>query len=192
MIAEFQTYCRTLTHLTNEEIDQICALAIPATLQKGEDMLKQGQVCRHKTFIIKGLLRSYGTSADGVEYILQFSSAHSWILDPESYHLQTAAKFNISAIERTDVLQWNKEEFDRLLQEIPALDKYSQQMASKFNYTGRQRLFTTLSSTPEEKYEDFVRNNPELLSRIPLHMIAAYLGMSLKTLTRIRHAQLHR
>lgn len=192
MIAEFQTYCRTLTHLRQDEIDQICALAIPGTLQKGEDLLKQGQVCRHKTFIIKGLLRNYGISADGTEYILQFSSEHTWTLDPESYHLQTAAKFNITAVERTDVLQWNKEEFDRLLHNIPALDRYSQQMASKFNYSGRQRLFTTLSSTPEEKYDDFVRNNPALLSRLPLHMIAAYLGMSLKTLTRIRHAQLHK
>lgn len=192
MIAEFQTYCRTLTHLRQDEIDQICALAVPRTLQKGEDLLKQGQVCRHKTFIIRGLLRNYGAAADGTEYILQFSSEHTWTLDPESYHLQTAAKFNITAVERTDVLQWNKEEFDRLLHNIPALNNYSQQIASKFNYSGRQRLFTTLSSTPEEKYDDFVRNNPALLSRLPLHMIAAYLGMSLKTLTRIRHAQLHK
>lgn len=192
MIAEFQTYCRTLTHLTDQEIDRICTLAIPGTIQKGQDLLTQGQICRHKTFIIKGLLRSYGTAADGAEYILHFSPEHSWTLDPESYHLKTATKFNITAVERTDVLQWNKEDFDRLLQEIPALDKYSQQMVSKFNYTGRQRLFTTLSSTPEEKYDDFVRNNPELLLRLPLHMIAAYLGMSLKTLTRIRHAQFHR
>ncbi|RFM35176.1 Crp/Fnr family transcriptional regulator [Chitinophaga silvisoli] len=192
MIPEFQTYCRTLTNLTSEEVDQICAFAIPRSLHRGENLLQQGQVCRHKTFVIKGLLRSYGTAADGAEYILQFSSENNWILDPESYHLQTATKFNISAIERADVLQWNKEDFDRLLKDIPALDRYSQQLASRNNYNSRQRLFTTLSSTPEEKYEDFVRNNPELLPRIPLHMIAAYLGMSLKTLTRIRHAQLHR
>lgn len=192
MIAEFQTYCRTMTHLTPEEIDQVCTLATPRTLQKNEDLLKQGQICRHKTFIIKGLLRSYGTAADGTEYILHFSPERSWTLDPESYHLLTATRFNITAIERTDVLQWNKEAFDRLLREIPALDRYSQQIVSKSNYTGRHRLFTTLSSTPEEKYDDFVRNNPGLLPRLPLHMIAAYLGMSLKTLTRIRHAQLHR
>lgn len=192
MIAEFQTYCRTLTNLTAQEVEQICAYAIPKSLQKGEVLLQQGQVCRHKTFIIKGLLRSYGTAADGAEYILQFSPEFNWILDPESYHLQTATNFNISAIERADVLQWNKQDFDRLLKEIPALDSYSQQLASRNNYNSRQRLFTALSSTPEEKYEDFVRNNPALLSRLPLHMIAAYLGMSLKTLTRIRHAQLHR
>jgi CRP/FNR family transcriptional regulator len=53
-------------------------------------------------------------------------------------------------------------------------------------------LFTALSATPEEKYEEFVRTFPDLLSRLPLHMIAAYLGISLKTLTRIRAAQLHR
>jgi len=192
MIAEFQAYCRTLTLLSDEEIERITAFAVPRTLPRGEHLLQQGQVCRHKTFIIKGLLRNYGTAADGTEYILQFSSAHQWILDPESYHLQSASKFKIAAIERTDVLQWPKAEFDTLLNEMPALNTYSQQLVSRINYTGRQRLFTTLSGTPEEKYDDFVINNPDLLSRVPLHMIAAYLGMSLKTLTRIRHAQLHR
>lgn len=192
MITEFQAYCRTLTLLSEEEIEGICALAVPRSLQRGEQLLQQGQVCRHKTFIAKGLLRTYGTAADGSEYILHFSQEGSWTLDPESYHLQSAAQFNISAIERTDVLQWPKAAFDTLLKEIPALSTYSQQLVSRIHFTGRQRLFTALSGTPEEKYDDFVRNNATLLPRIPLHMIAAYLGMSLKTLTRIRHAQLHR
>jgi len=62
----------------------------------------------------------------------------------------------------------------------------SEQLINRSNFNNRQRIFATLSSTPEEKYEDFVRTSPDLLARLPLHMIAAYLGISLKTLTRIR------
>jgi CRP-like cAMP-binding protein len=155
-------------------------------------LLQQGQVCRYKTFIIKGLLRSFGTAADGSEPILQFSPENSWTLDAESYHLQSPSLFNIAAVERSELLLWTKADFDRLLIEIPELNNFSQQVISSNNYSNRHRLFTTLSATPEEKYEYFVRTFPDLLARLPLHMIAAYLGISLKTLTRIRHAQIHR
>lgn len=192
MVSEFETYLRTNTSLSSEDIEGISSTAIHRSLQRNELLLQEGQVCRHKTFIISGLLRTYGVGADGGEHILQFSPEYSWTLDAESYDHQKPSLFNIGAIERSEVLLWTKTDFDRLLSDIPGLRAFSQQLISRTNHSGRQRLFTALSATPEEKYEDFVRNSPNLLSRLPLHMIAAYLGMSLKTLTRIRHAQVHR
>jgi CRP-like cAMP-binding protein len=192
MTSVFDTYLRTCTSLNNAEIEQIISAAKPVSLQRNEALLQQGQVCRHKTFIVKGLLRIYGIGADGGEHILYFSSENGWTLDPESYHQQTPSQFTIAAIERSELLLWTKPDFDRLLQEIPELTILSEQLINRSHFSNRQRLFTTLSSTPEEKYEDFVRTFPDLLARLPLHMIAAYLGISLKTLTRIRHAQVRR
>jgi ribosomal protein L10 len=87
---------------------------------------------------------------------------------------------------------WAKDEFDTLLEELPVLKELSLQLISRSGHNNRQRLFTALSASPEEKYDSFVQQYPELLSRLPLHMIAAYLGISLKTLTRIRHSRLPR
>jgi CRP/FNR family transcriptional regulator, anaerobic regulatory protein len=192
MTTGFETYLRTQVSLGDADIEQIVSAAKRRSLQRNELLLQQGQVCRHKTFVTKGLLRNFGTAADGSESILQFSPENSWTLDAESYHLLTPSQFSIAAVERSEVLQWNKAEFDRLLNDIPLLNSFSQQLVSRNNYSSRNRLFTTLSATPEEKYEFFVKTYPDLLARLPLHMIAAYLGISLKTLTRIRHSQIHR
>jgi CRP-like cAMP-binding protein len=48
------------------------------------------------------------------------------------------------------------------------------------------RLLVNISSTPEDKYLYFIKNHPELLNRVPLHMIASYLGISRETLSRVR------
>ena len=192
MSNSFQTYLRTNTNLTGDDIERICAAAMLRTLHRNEFLLQEGQVCRHKIFVVNGLLRNYGIIDDGSEHILQFSPKHSWTLDVESYDQQTPSQYNIAAVERSEVLLWTKSDFDFLLSDIPAFKALSQQLISRNIYNSRQRLLTALSATPEEKYEDFVRNFPELLSRLPLHMIASYLGISLKTLTRIRHAQIHR
>ena len=192
MTTGFEAYLRARTSLTDAEIEQIVLAAKPVSLQRNEALLQQGQVCRHKAFIVKGLLRIYGTGADGSEHILYFAPETNWAVEAESYHHQTPSLFTIAAIERTDVLLWSKPEFDRLLKDIPELNTLSEQLVTRSNISNRHRLFSTLSATPEEKYEDFVKTWPNLLARLPLHMIAAYLGISLKTLTRIRHAQVRR
>jgi CRP-like cAMP-binding protein len=192
MTSGFETYLRTHTNLTGEQIERIVSTAKPRLLQRNEFLLQQGQVCRYKTFIVKGLLRIYGTVADGSEHILQFSPENSWTVDGESYEFQTPSVFNIAAVERSEVLLWTRAEFNQLLTDIPEMSTFSQQLISRSNYSGRQRLFIALSASPEEKYENFVKTYPNLLGRLPLHMIAAFLGMSLKTLTRIRHAQVRR
>jgi CRP-like cAMP-binding protein len=192
MTTGFDTYLRTRSNLNEAEIERIVSAAKPVSLQRNEALLQQGQVCRHKIFIIKGLLRIYGIGTDGSEHILLFAPENGWAVEAESYHQQSPSQFSIAAIERSEVLLWTKPDFDRLLQEIPNLTILSEQLITRSNFSNRQRLFATLSSTPEEKYEDFVRTFPDLLSRLPLHMIAAYLGISLKTLTRLRHAQVRR
>jgi CRP/FNR family transcriptional regulator len=192
MTTGFETYLRTKTSLSDAEIELTVSTAKLRSLHRNELLLQQGQICRHKTFIVKGLLRTFGTGTDGSEHILIFSPENSWTLDAESYHLQSPSQFNIAAVERSEILQWTKPDFDRLLTNVPALNSFSQHLISSNNYSSRHRLFTALSATPEEKYENFVRTFPDLLPRLPLHLIASYLGISLKTLTRIRHAQLHR
>jgi len=79
-----------------------------------------------------------------------------------------------------------------LLADIPQLKSFAERLISRNIYSSRQRLLTALSATPEEKYHEFTQSFPDLLARLPLHMIASYLGISIKTLTRIRQAQLRR
>ncbi|HEX8348877.1 MAG TPA: Crp/Fnr family transcriptional regulator, partial [Hymenobacter sp.] len=54
-----------------------------------------------------------------------------------------------------------------------------------FNAT-QNRIHAAISYSAEEKYQDFLRTSPHLVNRVPLAMIASYLGMTAETLSRIR------
>ena len=192
MSDEFETYFRAHISPDGVDIDRIRSLAVHKPLQRNELLLREGEICRYKIFVLKGLLRTFGTAADGSEHILQFSPEQSWTLDVESYDRQQPARYNIAAIESSEVLLWAKADFDDLLAGIPQLRSFSQQLISHNIYSSRQRILTALSATPEEKYHEFIQSFPDHLARLPLHMIASYLGISIKTLTRIRQAQLRR
>ncbi|SDF87694.1 cAMP-binding domain of CRP or a regulatory subunit of cAMP-dependent protein kinases [Dyadobacter soli] len=189
MHTEFENYLAAQTDLSLDTIRHIESTAALRQLNRNEVLLSAGEICRHKVFIASGMLRSYHLRTDGSEHILQFSPQHSWTLDVESYDKQAPSLINIEAVERSTVLLWTKPDFDKLLKEIPALKKFSEALIARTIYHNRNRILTILSGTPEERYADFITAYPDYLARLPLRMVAAYLGISLKTLTRIRHAQ---
>lgn len=190
MSDNFKTYLQANTGLDDAGITQMMLFAVSRKLQKNEFVLHEGDVCRQKIFVVSGLLRAFNMTMDGSEHIVRFSQENSWIIDKESYDRQVPARTSISAVEPSHILTWNKADFEKLNQELPALKQFTTQITADNIYLNSQRLLTTLSATPEEKYQDFIQNNPGLLLRVPLKMIAAYLGVSLRTLDRIRHAQL--
>lgn len=178
--------------LSDEDINLISSAAAVKHVQKKELLLKAGEVCRFKTFINHGFLRTYRIDDEGNEHILQFSSEQNWTTEGESYANATPSAYYIDALEDSELLMWTKEGFERLLGTIPALKIFSEQLIFNNLHTSRNRLYKAISLSPEEKYEDFVKTYPGILQRVPLRMIASYLGVSLKTLTRIRQAQLQK
>nr|WP_067062181.1 Crp/Fnr family transcriptional regulator [Mucilaginibacter sp. L294] len=192
MIAEFKRYIKEKVKLSEEDLELIRSVAVEKIVRRKQLLLQQGEVCRYKIFICKGLLRTYRTREDGSEHVMMFSPETWWATDPESLNNQTPSFYYIDALEDSEVLLWTKKDFAMLCAKIPALKSYSEKLISTNLNIGRQRIFSALSATPEEKYDEFVASYPNIFARIPLHMVASYLGVSLKTLSRIRQAQLKR
>lgn len=190
MHTEFEIYLKTQAGLSEEVIRRISDLAISKTLRRNEYLFNAGEICRNKIFVVKGLIRMFNTTSDGNEHILQFSPENTWTLDVESYDKQIPSLVSINAIESSTVLLWQKDDFNTLLQDIPELKKLSERLISQNIYYNRHRMITTLGATPEDRYNDFLKTFPHLQSRLPLRMVASYLGISLKTLNRIRHSQI--
>ena len=192
MFKDFEKYMQGKAELTTEELQQISDASIPKKIRKKHYLLQEGDISRHRAFVCKGCLRMYRATEDGSEHILRFVPENWWAADAESFITGVAAKTNIQALEDSEVLLWTKEGFDELLRTIPTLKTWSEQLLTK-NITAHQnRIYSNISSTAGEKYQDFITAYPDIYNRVPLHMIASYLGLSSKTLTRIRQQAMHR
>ena len=75
---------------------------------------------------MKGLLRNYRIVENGYEYIVRFADAGTWTTDPESYYSKLPSKYNIDAIEPSEVIMFNRDDFEALKQMIPALTTFSE------------------------------------------------------------------
>jgi CRP-like cAMP-binding protein len=153
--------------------------------------LKAGDVCRYNTFVLSGCLRAFRIGKDGSEHICAFAPESSWMSDPVSLLTGNPAASSIEAIETCELIQWSVENFRLLQQEIPAFFVLQETIRINSFKENQNRIYRLLSNTAEENFRHYLQAFPQLHNRVPLHMIAAYLGVTRETLTRIRASVVH-
>lgn len=192
MFEAFENYLHDKASLTREELSMLRAVSIAKTLRKRQFLLEAGDINRHQTFVVKGCLRLYRIGPDGKEHILRFATENWWMSDRESFTTGTPSKGNIDSLEETDVLQFTKENWEEMRNKVPAFRAFEEKILARSLDASMNRIYKTISLSTEEKYEDFARMYPSIFTRVPLHMIASFLGVSRETLSRIRKQDAHR
>jgi CRP-like cAMP-binding protein len=172
--------------LTPEEEAMIKTYLMPKKLRKKQYLLQEGDVCRSIGFISKGALKAYTVDDSGNEHIIQFG-LEGWIIsDLYSFLTGEPATYNIDAIEDAELVLINRSAHDELLQKLPKYETFT-----RLNITGayiamQKRLTSIISSPLDERYANFTALYPDIVQRVPQHMIAAYMGLKPETLSRIR------
>ncbi|PPK98934.1 Crp/Fnr family transcriptional regulator [Parapedobacter indicus] len=182
----FENYIRTYELFSDGEIATIKSLAIPKQLKKRQFLLRQGSVCRYHTLVCSGCIRSYRIDDEGCEHIIGLSPSGHWVNDPVSLLSGSPSNEFIDALEDSTVIQLSTNSFKTLLENIPNFKELNNRIITNDCDVCRDRIFMMLSLQAEDRYREFIRNFPKLHERIPIYMIASYLGVSRETLTRIR------
>lgn len=186
MFEILKEYISQKTTLTEAEYAQIEAVCIYKKLRKRQYLLQEGDVWKYNAFITKGLMRFYSVDESGRENIVSFAKENWWTGDRASLLTGEPSKNNIDAIEDTELILITKTNFDKLCQEIPALNDMVNAIINKSFITSQNRIHAAIAFTAEQKYLDFVQKYPDLLLRVPQAMIASYLGITPETLSRVR------
>lgn len=186
MFEVFEKYLRNWVQISDEEMEQIRLTSTERTLRKWQSILHDGEVWKINCFITSGCFRLYRFSPDGTDHTLRFGVENWWISDQESYNQGKPSNCNIEALSKSTVILWNKPAWEELLQAIPALKLFQEQLFARSLEMSNRRIYSLISSSAEEKYLEFQRTYPSVFNKVPLHMVASYLGISRETLSRVR------
>jgi CRP-like cAMP-binding protein len=171
---------------SDDELEVIKKHLTPKKLRKKQYLLQEGDVCKFIAFVEKGALRSYTIDDKGVERIIQFAIEGWTISDLYSFLTQEPANYNIDAIEDSELVLISKSAHEDLLTSLPKYESYNRIQLTNA-YIALQRRLTSVISLPlEERYNLFTTIYPNIVQRVPQHMIAAYMGLTPETLSRVR------
>ena len=176
---------RKIDAFSEEEVDTLQSYLVEKLIRKGDHFLHLGQVSRHVAFIGKGLLMHYSIH-HGVEIPCNFSQEGDWTGSLKSFTSGSATEIGIKALEDTWVQELSGEHLERLIRSSPRWLLFKNHMVQLVFFTMTQHNADLAMLDAKQRYYKFMKEKPDLISRVPQYYIAAYLGIKPQSLSRIR------
>ncbi|KAA6439877.1 Crp/Fnr family transcriptional regulator [Dyadobacter flavalbus] len=173
--------------LTESEMNFIKQYLTPKKLRKRQYLHQEGDICKNVAFIEKGLMRSYVVDSDGQEHIMAFA-LEGWTMgDLYSFLSEQISSQNIDALEDCELVLFSKSAHDELLSTMPKYETYFRILMTDAYMALQKRTLNIISLSLDDRYMFFIEQFPNIVQRVPQHMIASHMGLSAETLSRIRN-----
>lgn len=149
-------------------------------------LLKEGEVAGKLYWIEKGCLRLFFYD-EGKEITFQFFFEGDFVASFDSLYQRTPSLFYLESIEPTEVRVIERDDFYDLIEHSPSLrQRYEEKLIDRF-HTYQQLFLSRIKNTPRQRYEELLREHPDIIRRVPQHYIASFLGITSVSLSRIRN-----
>ncbi|WP_333863790.1 Crp/Fnr family transcriptional regulator [Chitinophaga sp.] len=179
-----------LVPLTDDEFEYIWSHFSLKKFKKRQTLIQEGDSVKYHYWVHKGLIKSSHTDESGKEHILQFAMEDWWVSDYLALYNHTPATLTVDCIEDSEVLVLSDDDHQKLAREIHAFSNFFL-LKKKGGYVGlQQRILLLLFKNPRERYERLQQLQPKLLQRVPKTLLAAYLGVSRESLSRLYQGEM--
>ncbi len=153
--------------------------------QKGDFLLKEGQVISNLFVIEKGLVRYfYSINEQEINVGFGFENEILGSVMPLFFNLPSIE--NIQFLEDTTLYYISRRDLEQFYMSSQEMNTIGRKMAEVYCRILEERSFLLQTHTAEQRYHWLLKNQPQALQRISLGNIASYLGISQETLSRIR------
>ena len=181
-----KTHINKIAILTDEEFDYFFSHFRQETFHKGQVIISAGDQVSREYFVISGCLKSFFINEEMKMFILQFAMPNWWTSDYDALYNHTEAAINVDCVIDAEVLCINNDDREKLCKELHAVEHFFRWRTNKGYVATQKRLLSFMNNSVKYRYEELLRLYPELYNMVPKNLIAAYLGVSRETLSRLR------
>jgi len=186
MYGQLAKYVKDRVAIDDEQLQVGLACFKPLTLKKNEVINIIGSPARRMYFVNKGCLRVYFLKPDGGEVTRRFAFENTFSTSLVSFITGEPLTEFTTAIETTELLYITRDDFYRLLDVIPAWEKFYRNFLefAYVNNTRRLQILATQDAT--EPYKYLLKENPHYVLRLSNKLVANYLNISPEALSRLK------
>jgi len=174
-----------MASLSDEEFDYFFSHFKPMTFKKGQTVIREGDKVDCEYFVISGCLKAFYINDQVKMYILQFAMPTWWTSDYNALYTQTRATINVDCITDVELLGLSNADREKLCSEIHQVEHFFRWRTNKGYVASQKRLLSFMNNDAKARYEELLKLYPQLYNLVPKHLIAAYLGVSRETLSRL-------
>lgn len=158
------------------------------TIDKGEYIVKQGDYNSDFYIIDKGIFSGFQKNQLGAEVTLWFAFSGEPIINVWCHAMNRFSPINIISETKSTVWVIDKHTLDRLILENPDISLCMHKiLLGQLAYYENRLLEMSKPSNATERYKWIMEWHPELLREVTISRIASFLGITVQSLSRIRH-----
>ncbi|AQG79269.1 Crp/Fnr family transcriptional regulator [Spirosoma montaniterrae] len=157
--------------------DAVAASFMHQSLKRGDYLLEAGQTASYAHFVVSGALRVF-THTERADITIWLGLAGSMVVSLPSFIERKPSPEWIQAIDDTRVYSVHYNALQQLYDAHPELDRLGRLLIERYAIQLREHGFSLRCHTTTERYENLLRQRPELFEQVPLTHIASFLGMT--------------
>lgn len=183
---ELKALLQALTSISDEEFEDSRNNFYKIYLKKGDLLLQNGKVCKQMSFINRGTLRTYYFNNKGEEITHCFRTKNTFISSFRSFILQEPSLLSIRALEETELIVIDYDKLQKLYSTSMAWQKIGRLLTEKAYIEMEEYASVLNNESAKEKYLRLLNEHGEILQKASVEHIATYLGVTRRTLSRIK------
>ncbi len=176
MKEELRKYIRRIHEIPDNLVEEFLDCWHPVNARKKEALTRIGSTDKYLHFTQKGVQKAYYVT-DGKEYIIAFTYPYAFTCIPESFLTQSPSNYCFECISDSEFLRISYRDFTGFVENYPDFETMLRKSLTNILGGVVTRYHRLLAYSMEERFQDFMKNSPELINLVHHKDIANYLKM---------------
>lgn len=172
--------------ISDEDLQLILSYFRPRTVKKKEILLLEGDLSNKMYFVVKGCLRIYFIKDVGTEVTRRIIFENDASSSMVSFITEETSKEYIEAVMDSELLYMDRKDFYHLVETLPVWDKFYRHQLEYAYVINTKRLMSFITNDATERYLLLLKENPEIIKRLPNRLVANYLNITQEGLSRLK------
>lgn len=190
MQKDIEIYYRAIRNLnpkvTQEEWDYFEGGFTLQMFKPREFYIEANQRNHQLGFVTSGLVRGYYINNSGEDITTVFVKEGEWATDYPSLLIGKPSRYNFQCLEPTIIISVSIAYIQKGYDLYVGFERNGRLITEEVLTQQQKRIESFQFDTAEQRYLDFVNENPQLFNRISLSHLSSYLGIERPSLSRIR------
>ena len=186
MIDDLLTFLNRFIKVSGEEFAELIAWTEPCQFAKKTLLTKPGDVEVHMYFITSGLVRKYFLKKDQ-EIITHIVKEGGILGAGESFLTGEPSKYFVETLEPTTAFAISKQKVEEMYRSSKKWEKLGRIMTTQYFLVQEMRLMDNIRYSTRERFVKFMKENTDLIQRVPQKYLASYLNIKPETFSRLKH-----
>lgn len=183
---KFKRFLKNFAPISDKDYADTISYFKEQVLKKDEFFVRQNKVCKHIGFIISGTIRIYYTNQKLEDTTYGFCQENCITTSFKSFIFQTPSQLTLQALEDSTLLTITYDDLNILYRDYPIWQNIGRIITQNEFLNMEQYASVLNNESAKEKYLRLINEQPQILQKAKVEDIASYLGVTRRTLSRIR------